>query len=152
YSVAPSLSRLKCSLTCALPPLTNSVEACQVWWYVTQAAVSRYESIRGPFELRIEVCSPPLAGDVVDYLKQLLDGLISALHSQPVPNCEAVRRLAKKMGKDEDEIKRRLTNPTAPIFGPCNLLRPHKDGENSVKWYPADHLCIRCTILTREAT
>jgi hypothetical protein len=142
-----SQTRPKCTFECLLPVLSSSTKPHHVWWHVTDAKVSLSENVSGPFELRIRL-GVPTASNVANFLKPLLDGVISGLHSESNLDLETVRRLAEREGWNPDETKRRLLSPAAPILGPRRLLYVYRD---FVKWNPADDLCTCCTILTHEA-
>lgn len=72
----------------------------------------------------------------------MLDGLIAALHRDDSPAPEAVHRLARHLGRDEDQVRERLTLGEAAL-GRRVLVRPYRDG---LQWNPADDFCVACSI------
>lgn len=135
-----------CSLRFDLARLSSSSKPHEVWWSAAMANVNVHEPIAGPFELNIAIELPTVGRNVANFLKPLLDGLISALHTESQLDPVAIARLAFKTGWDSHEIVRRLLSPAAPLLGPIRLLSSYRE---FVKWNPADHLCSRCTIIAR---
>ena len=79
----------------------------------------------------------------------MLDGIISALHSEQELDVEAVQRLSVVTGWEQKQIVGRLLSPPNPILGSRRLLRSYRD---FVMWNPADDLCDRFTVVVRAAS
>ncbi|HHJ06936.1 MAG TPA: hypothetical protein ENK24_05510 [Anaerolineae bacterium] len=85
------------------------------------------------------------AGNPVNIIKALLDGIISAFHAHNgVEIDEVSQRLARQLGKDKDEIRRLLSGQKKAILGERRLLKPFRRG---VQWNPADDRLVYCRVL-----
>jgi hypothetical protein len=126
-----------------LPPLSSSIKPHSIWWEASRAAASPSVSLNESFELKVLLGTPTPIPNLATIIKPLLDGLISAFHIDSQADGDVIQRLAAKTGWPEDEIRRRLTQPTAPLLGARRLVSAYR---NFVKWNPADELCERCTV------
>ncbi|QDU46842.1 hypothetical protein Mal52_53650 [Symmachiella dynata] len=133
-----------CSLNFEICSLTSATKPHQIWWPASVASTGPSRAVNGLFEMRVIVKLPNAVRNMTSVIKPLLDGVISALHSDPQPSPDAVTRLAAKTGWKSEEIIHRLQSPQCPVLGPRRLLDAYRD---FVKWNPADDLCEACTVL-----
>jgi hypothetical protein len=129
----------------ALDGISSSTKPHTVWWAASGVTVLSSAPIKGRFELHVELAHPKI-GNPSSILKPLVDGIISAMHSESNIDLEAVQRLCAATGWRSDEVQARLRNPGCPVLGPRHLLGSYRD---FVKWNPADDLCEACTLLIR---
>jgi hypothetical protein len=128
-----------------LVSLSSSTKPHEVWWAFHEGEGGDSESqIQGAFALEIRLVTPKQLGNLASVIKPLLDGIISAMHSESNLDPVAAQRLAEKLGRPIESVVSRLQLPSAPILGPQDLLQVTSAG---VKWNPADHLCQQCTVV-----
>jgi hypothetical protein len=130
-----------------LERISSATKPHQVWWAASGAKPSIAEPIIGPFELLVELPASAVRGNLAGAVKPLVDGIISALHSESQIDCGAVQRLATITGWDASKISNRLRSPSNGILGSRRLLSSYR---GFVKWNPADDRCQRCTVIIRS--
>lgn len=135
-----------CSMEFPLPRLSGDLKPHAVWWEASRSVVTRSGESTGAFEVRVDIELPRRVANLTAVLKPLLDGLISALHSDRKRSPEAISRLSAKMGWLPEEIVARLESPGAAFLGPRDLLQVYR---GFVKWNPADELCEVGTVTQR---
>lgn len=128
-----------------LDGISSSTKPHTVWWAASGATVLSSAHIEGRFELHVELGTSKI-GNPSSILKPLVDGIISAMHSESNIDMAAVQRLCAATGWRSDEVQARLRNPRCPVLGPRHLLGSYRD---FVKWHPADDLCEAYTLLIK---
>jgi len=130
----------------------TSLGLAEVWLAVSRGEVAIASSDREPrafgvsLSLKTPDRRPPNAAAVT---KSLLDGLLCAFHVHDGSMLEEVtRRIAERLGVDEDEVARYLMRADRAILGRRPLV--HRRG-SSVQWNPADDLCVAAEVLVGRA-
>ncbi len=148
-----------CDCADALPPnclafsfslesMSSTTKPHEVWWAAGNTSMSSCLIVRGCFEIRIRLACPAPPKNVASLVKPLVDGVISALHSQSVVSDGVLDRLEAATGWPKNEIRKRLIAPQAPVLGEREVVTTYR---SFVKWNPADDLCTRCTVLVYQA-
>lgn len=112
------------------------------WWQTRTGARSQAGTLAPglPFALRVRLQARSTSIPAI--LKPLLDGLISALQSDPSPSDEAVTRLADHLRVDVEVVRAHLTSPGV-LQGSVPLVRAYRSG---LQWNPVDDLCTACAV------
>lgn len=134
FSDAPQLPNV--ALSFRVQPLTTATKVHQVWWAASVGLAQDADAIPGRFALCVEV--PPITCNIAAIIKQLLDGVISAMHPANTVDVTAAQRLAAATAWGIDSIITRLRSPSLPLLAPRQVLRTYRQ---FVKWDPADELC-----------
>lgn len=132
-----------------VPHLSSTLKPHHVWWYAADALSQAERALDGTFSLHVAVTTIKRVTNVAAALKPLLDGVVCAMHSDSMPNEEAVRRLSEKTGWDSALVAKKLSASSSPLLGDRRLLNPYRE---YVKWDPADHLCELCTLTVSRGT
>ena len=97
----------------------------------------------------MEISIPGEYNHVASVVKSMVDGIISALHTERSRDRKAEVRLATKLGVDVDTVTSFLGRTEFAVLGERNLLRAYRNG---VKWNPADERCTEIAILLHICT
>ena len=129
----------------ALDKLNTSLSAADYWLAFHRGAATVKTDTRGDrFGVHVEIAIPGKCHHVASFVKSLVDGIISALHTENSKDLEAEARLANKLSLDVDTVASLLWRTEFAVLGERNLLSTYRNG---VKWNPADERCGEIAIL-----
>lgn len=100
------------------------------WWSVAAGLVGPTRPADAWFMLRFRV---PSQFPVRWALRPLLDGTISALHSSPATDPEALRRLSDRLGEPREAVQELLAGVGRPLPS-REVVRRYRRG---IRWHPA---------------
>jgi hypothetical protein len=72
---------------------------------------------------------------LISMMKPIIDGTLSAFHSQRAPIPELARIIGNRLGTDGERIQKLLCDNTLSVLGDRAFVRKWRD---SVQWNPAD--------------
>ncbi len=123
-----------------------STERAKVWQFASSSLSEVGENIVGEFGLHVSVFYSRSINPARQ-LKQLFDGIITALQSDESPSDEVVYRLTTHLGVTSSEVQYLLSGrkPRLSVLSRRNLVGLTANG---FVLNPADHLCTEGTLVS----
>lgn len=132
------------SVHLGLPRLTSDTKAHDVWW-ATHGSGDSAVHISGEFGLALRVTTDARRRlNATSIVKPLLDGVIAALQTGPMPDREVVERVARMLGQPAIAVASRLS-ADGVLVAEHPVVKRH--GPSGVQWDPVDD---RCTTVVLE--
>jgi hypothetical protein len=132
-----------------IPALNTENSVCDYWYAMHSGSIVlnqlNQDSIND-FGVYIELETNQMKFNIVAIMKSLVDGVISAYHSESNIDDAAVERISKKLKIDKMRIIEYLKTDEYSILSKRNLVSAYRNG---VKWNPADDKCKELTIYPR---